>query len=588
MEFDVLTRDVRGGIWFVALAAVILAACGGEPDPPTYESELYAWEEETFNRNVSEFSGAQQVRVSLTQPASGTVVQSSTHDLSDRSASLPDLGFGEALRMEFHLLNFSQEIVASGATPTFDSGPDTSGLRFEVLVAEPESFAPVGGLYEPGGDDSIPCESNVERDNEYCQSRFDGRGMSGPQHRAGHTAVKTEDGRILYVGGGALDASTLPSPVPDFDSAFDQIQVFTPSDGYVTNLAYESSRREINEGDTLIRDAEDERGRAFAEVTPLGDGEFLVTGGYEVDGNGNATPVARIELIDLDASAGNRVRRLSAAEGGNLRMETARARHTATYLPVLDVVVVVGGVTSSQTATDSIEIINLTQRVSSEYGALSDTRFAHEAVRLEESGEGSRIWLVGGRGDGTVRANTEFITIDANRELSVSSGSAMGVSRYNFSLLPFAAEESTYYLAVGGYTSTGANPQPTDSVEVGQPSQSEAWVGSLSMQDPRGGATGVRLPGDRGGSEVVVVGGRGASGRPTGNVEKIAFSEEGEVPFSMNGLVGQMVTPRYASTVNLASNGQIVLAGGVGEGGAMLNTLEYFVPPPRDSFANQQ
>lgn len=588
MEFDVLTRDVRGGISFVALAAVVLAACGGEPDPPTYESELYAWEEETFSRNVSEFSGAQQVRVSLTQPSSGTVVRSSTHDLSDRSASLPDLGFGEDLRMEFQLLNFSQEIVASGATPTFDSGPDTSGLSFEVLVAEPESFAPVGGLYEPGGEDSIPCESNVERDNEYCQSRFDGRGVSGPQHRAGHTAVKTEDGRILYVGGGVVDASTLSSPVPDFDSAFDQIQVFTPSDGYVTNLAYESSRREINEGDTLIPDVEDERGRAFAEVTPLGDGEFLVTGGYEVDANGNATPVARIELIDLDASAGDRVRRLSAAEGGNLRMKTARARHTATYLPVLDVVVVAGGVTSSQTATDSIEIINLTQRVSSEYGTLSDARFGHEAVRLEETGEGSRIWLVGGRGEGTVRASTEFITIDANRELSVSSGSAMGVSRYNFSLLPFTAEESTYYLAVGGYTSTGANPQPTDSVEVGQPSQSETWLGSLSMQDPRGGAKAVRLPGDRGGAEVIVVGGRNASGRPTGNVEKIAFSGEGQVPFSVNGLVGQMVTPRYASTVNLASNGQVVLAGGVGEGGAMVNTLEYFVPPPRDSFANQE
>jgi hypothetical protein len=541
---------------------------------------LYAWDGSTFVRDVSEFSGANELRVMLTQPASNRVVSQSTFNLDDRSADLPELSFGDGLRMEFHLLNFSKEIVASGSTPTFESGPETPGLEFDVLISASEGFAPVGGLYEPQM--NVPCEADADRENEFCQTRFDGRGLDTSLHRIGHTSARTEDGRIIYVGGGQVNPATLTNRVPGIQTVFDDVQVFTPGDGYVTNLAYNADTRSIRESDTLSV------GRAFPQVTPLGDGEFLVTGGYWVDQNGNATPVRNVDMIDLNAEAGNRVNQLTAASGDPLKMVKARARHTATYLPSLESVLITGGVTRSQSPTDSIEIINLAQRAAGEVATLSAPRMGHETALLGQTGSESRIWVVGGRGDSMARASTEYVTITSDRELSGSQGAPMGVARYDFALQRYPTDDGDLFVAAGGYTSTMEEGRPTESIEFADPAASQTWLGSLTMPVPRGGASAVRLPGDRGGSEVLIAGGRNANARPVGTIQKLSFdgASGGGAPFSSSGIADEMVTSRYEAEVELGSNGRVVLSGGIDGEAALLDTFEYYNPTVRASFAS--
>lgn len=545
--------------------------CGGNsPEGPTVEIDLFGWSENGgFVKNLSDYPAAQVINVKLTQPSEGRIVSSSQHDLQSGSAEIPELTFGEGVRLDFDLIDGQGERVGSASTLPFSLEPDSDDQSLQAMVVPTEDFAPVGAQYCVDFQDGDCVETG------YSETEFDSRAFGDIYPgRVGHEAVTTSSGNALIVGGGHAIAAS-PSGEPPLDRVFGDLQLFDPNTGYTTDLAFdeEASEQRPDGADRL------EVARAYHTVTRVGEDRFLVVGGLTLDGD-DVSPTSSIELIDLRAAPGERVRTLADDQDESLKLGVARAQHTATYRRSGNHVVVAGGIGSggANDVLNSIEVIDLSENtVETRSEGLAQPRAQHEAVRMGDEQES--IWIIGGRhSDPTLGglASSELLRPCENRTICFDeSVDPMSTGRYDFG----AVQVDRGLIAVcGGYTTSETNSgDPTATCQIGRLDRT-SWSNPWTMTQSRGGMDLVALSQSR---DLVGIGGKNGESETIESVVHMNFERDQAPPYSAQPRDSSMFDTRYDPTVTGLENGLILLTGGHGRvdgGAAPLQTLEYYNP----------
>lgn len=534
----------------IATAVLLLIAgtlgCGGE-DRSQVSVELFGWTGSDFTQGMPDFEGADELRVQVTDPGAGRVVNQQTVPIDRRSSRLPEVQGGGGLRMEFEVLT-AGEPIATGATPQFNIHTGGTHHGFRTMISEIGEFAPVGAQHVDADTGQTRLEESVFDSRQFSEGEWSGR--------LGHAAAETDSGEILIVGGVRVDAIE-PGEKPTVREARDDIQLFDPSTGYFTELAGDSAARGANaEGEDRL-----EEGRGFHSLTPLGNDRFLVAGGF---GEGATTPTLdSVELIDLNAAAGNRVQRLEGVE----QLAEARGMHTATYRESDGRVVIAGGIGSgTDNLVDSIEIIDPDGPDLESGGALDPARADHEAVLLED---GETVWLIGGKADQPLAA-TELVGPDG----TVAEGPDLQTARHGAAVVHLGDEANNQLLVVGGSTTGGV----TASYELGNPLDGQPggdWTlesgSGWTIDQARGGAEAVLLPQT---GDVMVVGGYDEESDPVGSAERMTLVDQ-IPPFEIDSTYGPMHHLRFDPSVSMVSNGKILLTGGDAPETNVRNDAEY-------------
>ncbi len=537
----------------VTAAALILStslvACGD--DRANVSVDIFGWVDDgseagRFVEGLPDFPGAQEMRVRVTEPATGQVIEEQTVPIADRGASLAELQGGDGLRMDFEVHGVNGA-VASGATPVFDFDGDSSTHRgFRVMISAVDAFAPVGSVLRISGQDTL------------VQSTFDGRQLdSSALGRVGHTAYPTSSGEILVVGGARVSGAYETAKHPSITEVFSDIQLFDPASGYFTELA---GKRDALDAGVAGQDRLEE-GRAFHTVTPLGGDRFLVVGGYRQVGEAfRAT--RSVELIDLNASPGSRVRSVP-----TLELDTGRAMHTATRREDGTVVVAGGIGNSSSEVRNTVEILDPSQNTSQGGITMSDARVGHTAVLLHD---GATVWLIGGHDGSSVLGSTDTVS-----GTTAQPGPALNRERYGASAVPLGPNNNNMVAIIGGFTSlsTGA----TGNFELGNPLGGSTLLtgSSWSIGQARGDAYAYRLPQS---GDIMVVGGYDPSRNIVTQAERLTVNRDSIPPLGSVPSQGEMYQARGGFAAAPVSNGRIILVGGDDGGAPEYNNAEYFNP----------
>ncbi len=548
----------RRALVMMALCAVTALGCGpGEEESGRLRVDVYGWGPgidgaDTFNQGMPLYDDAINVRVLLTRPGSKEVLELESAPVGNKSVALPELTYGTGLRLDMEIVNSRGEIVASGATPTFDfvEGEEMKALR--LMVSPTNAYSPAGSLVLVNG------ERVVEQSRLDYRTRERGTWLG----RVGHAAVPTSTGEVLVVGGADVVPGSAPGSVPNFRSVYNDVQLYDPETGYFTDLAFDDASQDVlPDGGGRLEDA-----RAFHTVTPIGGDRFLVVGGVNTLGD-RTLPVTTIELIDLNASAGSKVRPLEASDGSRAVLNVGRGWHTAHYYEANEQVVVIGGLGEPQIGAAieplaTMELINVGRAsVVGETYALSEARTDHDSTKLSDG----KIWVIGGRNAAGALASTEFVTL-SEVGLQSSPSASMKQARFGFASTVVTDGSGSRVLVVGGYTGTTA---ATGSYEIGaiNPSSGEGvFVNAApwTLSSARGGHTLVELPQT---GDVMVLGGTGGDGVRVSRAERMSFKGLAEsVPYDvLSSGVGEARVPRRGATATLMTNGQVLVFGGIGQ-----------------------
>lgn len=503
--------------------------CGGQAENPEVQVQLFGWaggenSDGSFVGDLAEYPGAEQLTVKLTKPGEERILETEQAELSEGELQLPELSLEKGLRLDFDLVGREGgrgTRVASGATPVFD--PESSDGGFRVMLTPVRDFAPVGAqLGSSGGGFS------------FGEVQFDDSAANGAVGRVGHRAVRTDGGDVLVVGGARLGSDLEPGTSPSIEAVHDDVQRFRASTGVVEDI----SVRAEEAADRL------RRGRAFHTVTPIGDDRYLVVGGFTKQ-SGNLGLAGSVELIDMEADAGERVQRTG------LDLSTPRALHTATYRPSSDDVVVAGGIASGGEASSSTEILDLETSTVQSGPELNEARARHRAFLVEDEGA---VWLIGGRDGSSAHASTEVLRGTSE----VSSGAAMGEERYNFAATLLSPK---VVMVCGGYGSLGQTGDPSDTCQVGRLGQGR-WGQAIQMGTPRGGPEMVKLTQSK---NVILLGGRDDAGVAVTAASRLNFQgPDAANLYEVETGVGEMYKSRYEPSVTQLGSGMLLLTGGLG------------------------
>ncbi len=287
-------------------------------------------------------------------------------------------------------------------------------------------------------------------------------------------------------------------------------------------------------------------GRIAATATQLQDGRILMVGGQDTNG----TALGTVEIYDPATG------QFSLASN----LGTARLNATATTLAD-GTVLVTGGYTgtinkdSSGTPLDSAELYNPTTNSWQAVGAMGSTRRNHTATRL---GDGS-VLIAGGYNGSYINSPEIY---DPNlKTFSPTPTSMTGPRRYpTANLLP-----TGQVLLAGGFKST--NNGALASTEIYTTPGASSFASAASMTTARGRHTATNLAGDR---YILIAG--GFTGTTTlSSAELYSVSANQFLP------VAAMATARYRHTESLLPNGSILLTGGDNGSGALSST-ELYIP----------
>jgi hypothetical protein len=568
----VVSKRFFGKYFVLALlgAAVLTVGCGGqEQDPPRLSVNVFGYGPSPagtadFVSGMPLYEGAEMVRIKLTQPSTGRVLGTSTFPLLDNRGLLPELSFGEKLRLDLEVLNGQQIVVASGATPTFDFTSSTPWRSYRLMISPINAFSPVGSLV------ADPA-SGTQR---LAQSRFDYRAFtpgSGERNwlgRVGHVAVPLDGGKVLIVGGADPISFPVPGQVPSLRATHADIQIFDPATGYFTDLAADDMSAAVGAlgVDRL------ERSRAYHTVTALGQGRFLVAGGWTVNA-GEMRTVNKIEIIDVNAPAGTRVQTLADLNFSEAILRTQRAMHTATYRVADGSVVIAGGFGRDGEILNTFEVIHVPSgTVGTNPGIMQSGRVGHSAVL---SNDGARVWLLGGRTETTVLNTTEVLQYDGQTTASVSS-IPMNRARFGASLLRLSPQGGQDVMVVGGFTSIAG--QATDSYEIGSLQRGAFFSDDgYRIRSARGGAVAVELHHSR---DIVLIGGLDSNGSIVPRAERLVYRGFGQsVPYEAAEGIGSFHQVRYGASATAVDNGLILVTGGVdAQATTSFDNAEYFNP----------
>lgn len=563
----------RISLLVVLLALVTaVAACGDEAERESkLNIQVIGWgpgDDGTvgFQSGLPVFDNASQVRVNLTRPGSGQLINSASFSPNEDRAVIPELDFGNDLRMEFELVDSQAIPVATGATPLFDFDGDNLVQGFRIQVDAVDTFAPVGAVVQRDGRSQL---TQSRMDYRAISSIDDGRWLG----RVGHVTVPFDGGnKALVVGGAHVDPVRRPGGLPELDVVHDDLMEFDPATGYFTDLSYnpQSGGARQNSADRLFE------GRAYHTVTPIGDDKFLVIGGFTYN-DPSARALNSIEVIDLNASPGTRVQQLVDENGSTLTLDEPRAFHTATYRPSDNTVVVAGGVGrgGANDVLSSVELINLDSGSVQTVGHMSDGRAEHEAVLM---GDGETVWLLGGRGATGALGSTETVTSGDAGAVDISTAASMNTARYAFSALRISPNSGSIVMVVGGYTDLDGNV--TDTFEFSSLGRDEFLAeGNWRLEEGRGNPQAIELPNS---NNIVVLGGRDRSQARLNSAEVLEYGDlANPTPYSARVTEGTSYNERSDFTATTLSSGKIVLIGGVGRFDGKTTTLdsaEYFTP----------
>lgn len=576
--------DVTKSEWTTNLAAALLMlaasacwGCGGDADrQAALDVEVIGWGPDedgsvAFQSGLPEFEGASQVRVQLTHPSTSRVLGEETVDADEGGVEMPELDFGDYLRLEFHVLDDSGTVLAAGATPQFDMDEEAESRDFRIQVDPVEDFAPVGSRVTEDGESVL------------AQSRLDHRSYEGDRWigRAGHVTVPYErDNKALVVGGGYRLSTSMgePGATPGFEAVHADVMTFDPTTGYFTDLGYdESAEARRDDGADRLEDA-----RAHHTVTPIGDDRFLVIGGLTLDSSDEARPLASIELIDMGAEAGDRVRPFTAGRDSAVELSEARALHTATYRPEDDAVVVAGGVGEDDEPLDSTEIIDVESGAVNSGPSLAQARAEHEAALM---GDDETIWFVGGRDDSEALATTEVLTSEDGEE-TVEQEAQLNTGRFGFSLVPMGPSDDSMLIAVGGFTDLDGGV--TDTYEIGARDRRSFFSDSSSrLETARARPAAFELPRS---DDVLVLGGWDDEHQQAETAELLEYVDFGgsdavddNDAYEAGTLEAGPYNERADFSATPLANEKVLLVGGIGEfdgDQAFLDSAEYFTPVP--------
>lgn len=546
----------------VALAVTLASACGGGGDEPQSVPRLrvsvFGWGPDdtgqvTFVEGMPAYEEATSVRVRITDPANNEVVAEEQGALADRAVKVPSIEFGEGLRLDLEVLNAFGEVVASGATPAFDFTPEQQGRSLRMMVMPTNEFAPAGSLV-----------SNSETgERTFVQSRLDYRSeivLNGGATnvwlgRVGHASVPTSDGKVLIVGGADVIPGSAPGTIPKFRKVYGDVQIFDPETGYFTDLSFNEEAQNLRPGGKdRLSDA-----RAYHTVTPIGEDRFLVAGGYTKLAE-QSRPVRTLELINLNAPAGERVTPVVDSTGTPLQVNAPRGFHQSVFLEDSGQLVMIGGVgESSEDIRTDIEVVDLAGlRVIEQRYEMNTARTDHAAVGL---GDGT-IWILGGRNADGALASTEVLSLTSSG-VAVEPGPEMGEPRFKMGAARIEAQGGTRVVVVGGFTSLDGDV--TGSYEIGVKGFDSFISGpNWALEAPRGGHSLVVLPQTQ---DVLVLGGQDAARQTITTTERLLFNGLTATPpyDLLSGGIGSFVVPRYGATFTVMSNGQVLVFGGVGE-----------------------
>ena len=206
------------------LVALLLAACGSDPAAaPTLAIDVYGWGPDYlggvgFVQGLPGFADSNGVQISVVQPLDRKILGSEVFPVADEAGKVPEVSYGENLRLDFEVTNTNGNVVASGSSPLFDFDPDLDRLTFRIQVDEVNGFAPYGSIVKDG----------TTGERRYAQSRFDYRATTANQWlgRIGHGAVSMTDGTLVVVGGGDPVPGSSVTALPDFRSVNNDVQTF--------------------------------------------------------------------------------------------------------------------------------------------------------------------------------------------------------------------------------------------------------------------------------------------------------------------------------------------------------------------------
>lgn len=122
-------------------------------------------------------------------------------------------------------------------------------------------------------------EYYFSRETSFPNFNFSSQSYSGI---VGHTATKLSNGKILVIGGISLRADEVIKTV-------NKVSIFNPDSRTWENVA------RMNDD------------RAYHTATLLPDGKIVVIGGIQFNGNGNTSPVSKVEIYDPDADQWNAI-----------------------------------------------------------------------------------------------------------------------------------------------------------------------------------------------------------------------------------------------------------------------------------------
>lgn len=550
----------------IALAtSMTLAACGSDPGvPPTLNVDIFGWSaSEGFSGTLPALDDAQTVRVKVTRPLNREVVESTTSAIAARTISIPDLPFGENLRLDFELLDSQATLIGAGATPMFEFEPERQLLSFRVQVTQVNAFSPVG---------NVVVDRNTN-ERKFAWTQFDYRGKEGVTWlgRAGHASAATSDGRILIVGGGDPVPGTAPGSLPEFRSLYADVQLFDPQTGYFSDLAFDDA------SGALLSDGRDRLFEpvVFHTVTPLGDDRFLIAGGFTTRSD-VLRPVNTIQIIDLNATAGSRVTRLVDANGSSLVLQKARGWHTATYRRADDHVVITGGIgpQGEDDVLATYELVNLVDQTVAESSDLVAARAQHAAVLMNDN---RTIWLIGGRSASAALSTTEAVRLDDTGSTESTAEATMRRARFGLAAVNITPGTGDLVLVAGGFTDLeGAVDDSFEVSRLGRDSFDTG--GTWKLSEGRGGAALIELPQS---NDIVLIGGLDAEGDPIAHADILTLDDLAKQPPFTVESSDNAATPRFGASVDLLTNGRILIVGGVGDvnnARAGLDTADMFNP----------
>ncbi len=568
---NLMTKSMVNGKYF-RLAALMLGAgmmlssmvaCGPDESGPssTLKIDVYGWgpgeNGDAFVQGMPEFMAANTIRIKITQPRDGRVLKTESFLAGDHKGKLPEITFGENLRVDLEVLDTALTVVASGSTPVFTFDQDTRRQAFRMMVAPTHKSSPVGSLVADRGTGQ----------NKLVQSRVDysGSATEGDRNwlgRVGHAMAVASNGQILIVGGGDASSSLKPATKPTFHHVFSDIQLFDPVTGYFTDLSYDDEARAVqNTGADRLS-----VGRAFHTVTALGKDRFLVAGGYTIR-SGELRAVNTLEIIDLTAPVGMKIQELA----NNVQLSEPRAFHTATYRGSDGAVVIAGGSGhgGADDVLDSVDVIDPTGgRI--ETIKLKSARVDHAAVLAPD---GNTVWLLGGRDKNSILSSTELIKTDEVTGSTVSeAGAKLLTPRFGASAVRLSGSGGNLVAVIGGFSSTAGNA--LGDFEVGGFTRDEFVTDSLwKLKTARGGMQAIELPQT---NDILLLGGM-ANGQAVATSERLRYRGlEDAIPLSAE-IQGGMQQARHGFGAMLVSNGFVFVMGGFSAvDNIALDNAEYF------------